>query len=150
MSSPQKNKGSKFERDAAKYLTAGSGEWKRIPGSGSLGTNLHDSGLMGDLTGKYPWFTKLFKAENKVGYGTSKQITVKREWFLKVREQAKLDNKFPCVLLKFDDVTGGDIESAKIICFNFDIWLEMMEDLEQLYIEYIKLLEKDFQENVNK
>lgn len=149
MTGKQKLKGDKFERDAAKDLSVNSGEWKRNPGSGSLGTNLGMSELTGDVTGKYPWFAKLLKAENKVGYGTSKQITVKREWFTKVREQAQLDNKYPVVLLKFDDVTGGDIGSAKVICINFDTWNSLMEDLEDLYIHYLKLLEKDF-ENGNK
>ncbi len=149
MSSPQKLKGSKWERDAAKDLSVYSGIWKRIPGSGSLGTNLHMSELTGDLHGHYPWFKKQFKAEGKIGYGTSKQITVKREWFEKVRLQAELDNKFPCVLLKFDNVTGGDIGSAKIIAFNVDTFNAMMKELEELYAEYLKLLERDF-ENDNK
>jgi len=144
MTSASKIKGSKFERDAAKELSVNSGEWKRIPGSGSLGVILNDSSLMGDLNGKYPWFKKGIKSQNKVGYGTSKQITVKREWFTEIREQAKLDNKYPCVLLKFDDVKNGDLGSAKVICFNFDTFNSMMSDLEELYIHYLKLLEKDF------
>lgn len=144
MTNKQKIKGSKFERDAAKELSVNSGEWKRTPGSGSLGTNLGMPDLMGDVSGKYPWFTKKIKAENKVGYGTSKQITVKRQWFTKVREQANLDNKYPCVLLKFDDVTGGDLGSAKIICFNFDTFNSMMADIEELYVHYLKLLEREF------
>ena len=149
MSSPSKNKGSRWEREAAKELSESGGDWKRIPGSGSLGSNLGISNLMGDLTGRYPWFKKLIKAENKVGYGTSKQITLKREWILKNREQANLDSKYPCLIFKFDDVTGGDLGSAKVIAFNIDTWNEMMSDIQDIYEQYLKLLEEEYNRTKN-
>jgi hypothetical protein len=142
MASKQKDKGSRFERESAVELSSHGGSWKRIPGSGSLGTNLHLSYLTGDVNGHYPWFKRAFKAENKFGYGTSKQITIKRDWILKNRLQSQSDNKYPCLLLKFDNVTGGDIGSAKLICFNFDTWNTLMTDIEELYTEYVALLDK--------
>ncbi len=142
-----KAKGDNFERWAAKQLTEHQGVWRRIPGSGSIGTNLKMSNLTGDLEGRYPWFTKAFKGEGKVGYGTSKQMTVKREWFTKVREQAGLDNKYPAVILKFNDVTGGDIGSATVICFNMDTWSSMMKDLDELYQEYLVMLNQHYKDD---
>jgi len=137
-----KAKGDTFERWAAKELSINGGKWHRIPGSGSIGTNLKMSTLTGDFEGQYPWFRKAFKGEGKVGYGTSKQMTLKREWFTKVREQAKLDNKYSAVVIKFNDVTGGDIGSATAVCFNIDTWNIMMSDIQELYDEYIVLLGK--------
>lgn len=142
MTSKQKEKGSRFERQAADVLSVNGGAWKRIPGSGSLGTNLNLTYLTGDVHGTYPWFKKPFKAENKVGYGTAKQITLKREWVTKNREQSAADNKYPCLLLKFNNVTSGDIDSSRLICFNFDTWNTMMSDIEELYTEYVALLDK--------
>jgi len=141
MASKQKDKGSRFERESAGDLSVHGGSWRRIPGSGSLGTNLNLSYLTGDVEGYYPWFKLAIKAENKFGYGTAKQITVKREWVTKNREQSKIDHKYPCLLLKFDSV-HDDVGSAKLICFNFDTWSEMMADVELLYTEYVSLLDR--------
>lgn len=139
-----KAKGDRFEREVAKDLSVHGGKWRRIPGSGSIGTNLKMSNLTGDLEGTYPWFTKAIKGEAKVGYGTSKQMQLKREWFTKVREQAKADNKYPVVIVKFDDVTGGDLGSAVAVCINMDTWNTMMSDIERLNDEYIALLNKHY------
>ena len=139
-----KIKGDKFERDAAKVLSVNGGNWRRIPGSGSIGTSLKISDLTGDLAGTYSWFTKALRGEAKVGYGTSKQMQLKREWFTKVREQANLDNKYPVVIVKFNDVTGGDIGSATAICINIDTWNLMMKDIQRLNDEYLALLEKHY------
>lgn len=139
-----KAKGDNFERGIAKVLSVYGGKWRRIPGSGSIGTNLKMSNLTGDLEGTYPFFSKAFKGEAKVGYGTSKQMQLKREWFTKVREQSKLDNKYPAVIVKFNDVTGGDIGSATAICFNVDTWNSLMQDIQRLYDEHLALLEKHY------
>jgi hypothetical protein len=144
-----KAKGDNFERGVSKMLSVHQGVWRRIPGSGSIGTNLKMSNLTGDLEGRYPWFTRAFKGEGKVGYGTSKQMTLKREWFTKVREQAEADNKYPAVVIKFNDVTGGDIGSATAICFNVDTWNKMMADLDELYAEYLTLLDKYYKTEKN-
>lgn len=142
-----KAKGDTFERLVAKILSEHGGVWKRIPGSGSIGTNLKMSDLTGDLVGRYPWFTKSFKGESKVGYGTSKQMTLKREWLTKVREQALIDNKYPALIIKFNDVTGGDIGSATAICINLDTWNAMMKDLAELYEEYLVMLDKHYKQD---
>lgn len=139
-----KDKGSRFERDSAKDLSVNGGLWKRIAGSGSLGSNLGQPELMGDVHGSYPFFKRKIKAEGKFGYGNSKRMTIQREWITKNREQANLDNAYPCLLLKFNDVTGGDIGSAKLICFNYDVWNQMMLDVQELYQNYLKLVEKDY------
>lgn len=144
MTHGSKQKGKRFERELTKDLSINGGKWKRIPGSGSIGTTLGMSNLTGDNRGSYPWWHKELKGEAKFGYGSSKQMQLKREWFSKVREEAAVDNKYPVVLLKFTDVTQGDLGSAKVICFNFDVWNEMMAELEELYNEYLLLLEGRF------
>ncbi len=137
-----KQAGSRWERDAAKELSKHSGEWKRIPGSGALSHTFKDVSLSSDLVGKYPWWVKSLRGEAKYGYGGQKQMAVKREWFTKNRKEALEAHGLPCLLIKFRDVMGGDRESAKVICFNFDTWIKMMEELEEIWEEYLEILER--------
>ena len=142
MGKSQRTKGKAFERLVANAFSKTGGDWKRIPGSGAIGTNLKMSNLTGDVVGRYPWWSKGFKGECKVGYGTSKQMTFKRLWITKNREEAELDHKWPCIILKFNNVTSGDLESAKVIGFNWDTWGEMMQEIEELYAENLHLREQ--------
>lgn len=135
-------KGKRWEREASKYLSKYGGDWNRIPGSGAMASQLGDASLGSDMVGRYPWWTKNLRGEAKYGYGGSKQMTLKRGWITKNREEAAAARDWPCLVLKFKGVTGGDIESAKLICFNFDTWLAMMYELQELYEENIKLLER--------
>jgi hypothetical protein len=133
--------GKRWEREAARELTTGCGSWKRMPGSGSFGTAIGDASITGDLLGRYPWWKDL-KAEAKFGYGTSKKMNLKREWLVKIREQASRSRQYPCLLLKFKGVTGGDLESAKLIAFDLETWKKMMEQLGDLWAHYLTLLEQ--------
>lgn len=136
-----KRAGNRWERESADELSEHGGEWKRIPGSGALASLAKVPMLGGDLVGKYPWFEKNFRGEAKYGYGGSKQMTLKREWFQKIQTEADRVDDHPCVILKFKNVTTGD-SSAKIICFSIETWNELMEELEDLWYEYQQLLEK--------
>jgi len=141
MGRSQKRSGSRWEREAAKELSKHCGKWKRVPGSGALGTQLGDSSLLGDLVGYYPWFKQPIKAEAKFGYGGSKQITVKRSWIVKIRDQA--GRAYAALILKFKGVYSGD-PSAKLIVFDFETWHRMMNDLEDLWEEHLVLLEAHY------
>ena len=133
MVNKSKIKGSKWERDLAKALSAQAEISKRIPGSGAIGTTIGEPGLMGDLVVTYKFLPAPLKIEAKYGYGGSTQMTVKREWMEKIREQASYDNTIPAVSIKFRDVTGGDIESAKWICFSVEDWNRITEHLNELF-----------------
>jgi len=132
--------GLRWERELSKLLGG-----KRQPSSGAFGTQIHDAALTGDLTVGYPWWHKLLHIEAKFGYGGSKSMSIKREWFEKVRIEAKLANRYPIVALKFRDVTGGDVESAKVICINIDTWLAMMQEISYLYAENLSRIKEDYE-----
>lgn len=136
-----RDKGNRWERLCAKKLSKKFGKWRRMPGSGAYGTLLGDASIACDLKGEYPWWNQL-SGEAKYGYGSSKQMTIKREWMQKIREVAKRSNAHACVLLKFKDVRAGDIASSEWICFDFETWNNMMKDLDDIWEHYLKVLEQ--------
>lgn len=108
---PFKNKvkGSNFERDAVEILNTivkGS-EWKRIPGSGALGTALGEPLLTSDIVGKVHKIPKRFKVEAKVGYGGKTQFALKKEWLDKVRMEADATFSTPILIGKFSGAREG-------------------------------------------
>lgn len=135
-----KRMGDRWERELAKSLKG-----KRQPSSGAFGTQTHNAALTGDVVVKYPWWNKLLHIECKYGYGGATQLSMKRDWLVKVREEAKLAKRHPVLAIKFRDVTGGDIESAKVICINVDTWKEMMAEIEGLYLDYLSLLKSSYE-----
>lgn len=133
MVNKNKIKGSKWERDFVKQVSAYAKSCRRIPGSGAIGTLMHESRLTGDVDLRYEFLQKPLKVELKYGYGGSSQMIIKREWMEKIRQQAKLNNSIPAVAIKFRDVTGGDIESAKWICFSVEDWNDFVKYLNDLF-----------------
>lgn len=134
--------GLRWERELVKLLGG-----KRQPSSGAFGTQIQDASLTGDVVVSYPWWHKSILIEAKFGYGGSKSMSVKRNWFEKVREESRLARRYPAVAIKFRDVTGGDIESAKVICFNIDTWKEMMQEISYLYEENLARIKKEFEKD---
>jgi hypothetical protein len=110
MVNKQKLKGSGFERDLVKILNEKipNGVFRRIPGSGAIGTIMHEGSLTADVSGKVIGFPRSFKLECKDGYGGETQLTFKREWLNKVREQAQTDMSFPAVIGKFSGARKAD------------------------------------------
>lgn len=55
MTNKNKRKGSDWERQIAKIMNEGfdTDRWKRVPGSGALGTILGESSLVGDVKGSF-------------------------------------------------------------------------------------------------
>jgi Holliday junction resolvase len=133
MVNKNKIKGSKWERDAIKQLAPHARSAKRIPGSGALGTILMESRLTSDGIVEYEFLPKPIKLEMKYGYGGSTQMTIKREWMEKVRKEALQTGALSAVLLKFRDVTGGDIESSKWVCFSVEDWNRIVSHLNDLF-----------------
>ncbi len=114
MSSPQKIKGAGFERLAVEILNTliEGAEFKKVPGSGALGTSLFEPLLTADVVGKVNSIPKKFKVECKVGYNNSagkavKQFTLKKEWLDKVKMEADASFSIPMLMGKFDNVREG-------------------------------------------
>jgi Holliday junction resolvase len=138
----QRRKGDDWEREFRELLEKRlNAEAKRIPGSGSLGTALDEPMLQGDVRAKFPGLSKEFRFENKVGYGGSKQLTIKREWFDKIREEAERTFSIPAVACKFSGARkeGG---TKYFISLDLDAFVEiinyindLMEELDSLYEE---------------
>lgn len=103
-----KDKGKKWERDAAKILNEliNDADFKRIPGSGMIGSILHDTRLTGDLVGKLPYIKNEIKVECKTGYGEN-QMTIKKEWLDKIKEEAYANISIPMLFCKFSNVKSG-------------------------------------------
>jgi len=138
-----KRKGTRWENEVVKILDdEGGGEWRRIPGSGAMAHFLKDASFNSDVVGVYPWWNKEIRGECKYGYGTDKSMSVKREWITKIREEAKESRAFPCLLIKFKNVRD-DPNTAKLICFNFDTWIELMEEVNDVYEELLERLENE-------
>lgn len=135
-----KEMGDRWEREVAKRLKG-----RRQPTSGAFGTQHNEPSLTGDVVVHYPWWNRQLHLECKAGYGGSKSLTLKREWFEKVRAEAILAKRYPVVAVKFKGVTGGDIESAKVICINFDVWERMMKEIEYMYLDMLSMLEAEYE-----
>jgi len=134
----QKRKGNNFEREAAEKLKELlDGNWKRIAGSGALGTNMQEPLLGGDLVGKIDAFPKTFRLEAKVGYGGAKQLTFQKEWLEKIRLEAERTYSIPGVICKFSGAKG---ENKYFIVLDMEAFTEIILTAEKLRKEVDKLI----------
>lgn len=110
----QKRSGTDFERKLVKYLNRLSKywKWKRIAGSGALGTNLGEPSLTGDVVGTSDYVPFKIRVEAKFGYGGSKQLTLKKEWMDKILSEAKSINDIPVLIGRFKGARSGVEEFA--------------------------------------
>lgn len=114
MTFKNKRKGSDFERQAVEILNSlvVDSEWKRIPGSGALGTVLGEPLLTADIVGKVKSISQKFKGESKVGYNPPrvvevKQFLLKKEWMDKVKMEADASYSIPFLIGKFSGAREG-------------------------------------------
>ena len=109
MSNPMKQKGSDFERLAVELLNTliKDSSWKRIPGSGAIGTTLGEPLLTSDIVGKVNSIPRKFKVEAKVGYGGAKQFTLKKLWLDKIKQEADGTFSIPMLIGKFSGAREG-------------------------------------------
>lgn len=136
MVNKNKIKGSTFERDIVKILNekVRAGVFKRIPGSGALGTILGEGLLTADVTGRIHGLPKDLKIECKVGYGGSEQLTLKREWLNKVKMEAEQTYSMPVLIGKFSGARGSDgVQIFTVMDIN--IFIEIMNLLSDLQHE---------------
>lgn len=114
MVNAKKIKGSRFENEAVDTLNEliSGANFKRVPGSGAIGTILRESSLTGDIKGEVKLFPKKFKGECKVGYsnqttGEAKSFSLKKQWLDKIKEEAGQNFSFPLFMGKFENVRSG-------------------------------------------
>jgi len=100
---------------------------------------MNESRLSGDVKGKVPFLAKGFNIEAKTGYGGSKQLAVKKEWFDKCREEAENDNSIPMLACKFANARVG---VKHFICMDFKAFTDILEEANTLYEDFIRLQEK--------
>lgn len=142
MPNPMKRKGSDFERQAVEVLNAliKDAEFKKVPGSGALGTSLFEPLLTADVVGKVKGIQKPFKIECKVGYNTSKdvgvkQFTIKKDWLDKVRREADATYSIPLLMGKF----SGAREGVKVfVTMDVDIFAQFVNHIHNLQEELDK------------
>ena len=137
---PFKNKvkGTTFERQAVEILNdlIKDSEWKRIPGSGALGTVLGEPLLTSDIVGKVKSIPKRFKAEAKVGYGGKTQFSLKKEWLDKVAKEAEGTFSTPMLIGKF----SGAREGVKVFTvMDVEVFAAMINHITKLQEEIDKM-----------
>ena len=142
MTNKSKTKGSKFEHDAVNILNSSidGAHFRRIPGSGAIGTSLGESLLTGDISGSVDNFPKKFKVECKAGYNSSsnkevKQFTLKKEWLDKIWSEAQDVYALPILIGKFDNVHSG---TKEFVVMDIDIFSEIINRYTLLQKELIK------------
>lgn len=120
-----KIKGTSWERDLVEILNKkiDNSSFKRVPGSGAIGTTLGESLLTGDITGKISGIKKPFKIECKVGYGGATQLTVKKDWLDKIREEAYNNLAYPILAAKFSGARTG---TKHIVILDLDTFIELI------------------------
>ena len=134
MTNAQKRKGGDWERQAVEILNANikRGAFKKIPGSGALGTFLNEPMLTSDLKGKVDSFSKEFKIECKVGYGSAKQFTMKKLWLDKVREESDNSYGIPMLMGKFSGAREG---VRAFVVLDMDTFCGIINRTTELYEE---------------
>lgn len=118
-----KNKGNGWERDAVTLLNSNlDGNFKRVPGSGAIGTSMKESFLTGDITGVVNFLSRKLKIECKVGYGGATQMTLKKEWLDKIFEEARTALSVPMLMGKFSGARSG---VKYFVVFDFDTFVDI-------------------------
>jgi len=136
----QKEKGSRWERDFVNLLLDNGLHAKRVAGSGALGTTLEEPLLMGDVTARIDGFQRDFIFECKTGYGGSKQLTIKREWFDKIKAEALSRYSIPALACKFSGARQAE-GTQYFIAFDFDTFLELVRYVDDMEEELIRMYE---------
>jgi len=128
-----KQKGAKWERDAVAILQDAihNSAWKKIPGSGAIGTIVKESLLTGDISGGVDYFPKKFKGEAKIGYGGKTQLTLKKEWLDKIVEEAYNNYSVPFLIARFSGSRSGVQEFVVLDIDTFAMLINIYTDLQR-------------------
>jgi hypothetical protein len=136
MPNAQKRKGSDWERQAVEILNANikRGLFKRVPGSGAIGTFLNEPMLTSDIKGRVDSIDKELKIECKVGYGSATQFTMKKLWLDKVREESDASYGIPLLMGKFSGAREG---IKAFVVMDIDTFCELVNRLTEVWEEGI-------------
>lgn len=140
MANRSKEKGSRWEREAVDKLKSliPKSDWKRVPGSGALGTILDMPAELGsDITGRVEGIPTTLKGEAKTGYTKSKvgaSLTLKREWLEKIREEANRTFSVPFLIGKFSGARGKDV-IREFVVLDLEAFAYILNQITQLYEE---------------
>lgn len=137
-----KQKGNTFEHDVVEILNSklSNGNFRRIPGSGAIGTSMEEPLLTGDVSGKIDGTTLKFKIECKVGYNTStdkevKQFTMKKLWIDKIITEAKNALAIPLLIGKFSGSRKGVKE---FVVLDIETFCALVNEISRLQKELNK------------
>jgi len=132
MPNPNKRKGNDWERQATDILNANikRSRFKRIPGSGAIGTILEEPMLTSDIKGKVDSLEKEFKIEAKVGYGSATQFTMKKLWLDKVKEEADANYGIPLLVGKFSGAREG---VRSFVVMDLDTFCNLINTLTEIW-----------------
>ena len=127
MSNPKKIKGTAWENLLVQLLIdkIDGARVKRIPGSGAIGTIVKEPFLQGDVRAVFQGLRRPFKFEAKVGYGGSKQLTIKKEWLDKIKEEASNDYSIPALACKFSGARKKD-GIQYFVVLDLDVFCDIM------------------------
>jgi len=142
MVNKKKIKGSNFEREVVEKMEEliPDSTWKRVPGSGAMGTTMGEGLLMADVIGDVPGFFRKFRGECKAGYNHSsdkevKQFTLYKEWFDKIKMEASKTYSFP---LLFGKLSGSRTGVKIFVAMDIEDFALLMNQ----YLELVKELNK--------
>lgn len=130
MVNKNKIKGSAWERDLVDYLNKHlDGTFKRVPGSGAMGTSLGEGLLMADVVGTVKGLAKKLRIECKTGYGGSTQMAVKKEWLDKVKTEAESTYSIPLLAGKFSGARTG---VKQFIVLDIETFVYLLDEITRL------------------
>jgi hypothetical protein len=144
MVNKQKIKGTQWENQIVGLIQDNikNSKAKRIAGSGAIGTSLQEPLLTGDIIIDFKSFPKKFRAEAKVGYGGEKQLTLKRDWFNKIKAEAESSYSIPIIICKFLGSRKTD-GIQYFVSIDFDTFCSIINYIEDLKQELDSKVEKD-------
>ncbi len=146
MVNKQKRKGTAFENQAVKLLNdlIVGAEFKRVPGSGAIGTIVNEPMLTGDIKGKIEHFPQPLKGECKSGYsnksgGEAKSFSLKKEWLDKIKMEAANMYAFPIFLGHFDNARSG---VKTFVCLDIEDFAMLINSYTDLQRDMIEMEER--------
>jgi Holliday junction resolvase len=142
MTGAAKRKGNQWERDLAEIFNKliKKSNWKRVAGSGALGTIMFEPTLSADVKGKVESIPQEFKVECKVGYGGSTQLALKKVWIDKIREEAARSYGIPILACKFSGAREG---TKYFVAMDVEVFADLINRITELHEDLSKVRMED-------
>ena len=115
------------------------GRFKRVPGSGAIGTIMKEPLLVSDIKGTVDGIENPFILEAKIGYGGSKQFTIKKSWLDKIENEARSRYGIPAIVCRFSGSRNG-VEN--FVVMDLDVFAFLLNKISELQ-EIVDGKEKD-------